>query len=47
MVVCCDMDAENLKICQYLAKCNEGVKKGSLLNFKEEYQSYLNTIKGE
>ena len=46
MEVCCDMDSENLQICQYLGYCNTTINNEMLLNFKEEYQEYLNTIKG-
>ena len=44
MVVCCDMDAKNLRIQQFLAPYNQSVSDKSLNDFRKEYQSYLKTL---
>lgn len=47
MVVCCDMNTEDLRIRQFLAPCNRAVSDESLKKFKKEYQDYLDTLVGE
>lgn len=45
--VCCDIETETLKIDQYKGKNNYNIHDESLKEFKQKYQNYLNTIKGE
>lgn len=45
MLVCCDVDSEDLTIVQYYGKNNSAIREQKLLNFEKEYQNYLNTLK--